>query len=555
MAPLKRGETYVVDDKEKANILNNQYCSVFSEPHKDTPQINSPQAESTIEDIVIQQIGVLNLLNKLDPSKATGPDKISARFLKEFSSEIAPALTLFFGNSLSQGDLPSEWRHAFIVPVYKGNNKERSSPESYRPVSLTSVCCKVMEHIIYSSIMKHLNDNNILSDEQHGFRNNRFCESQLLITINDFATRLNDKEQIDTILLDFSKAFDKVNHYKLGLKLSHYGIKGNCLKWILSFLNGRTQQVVLNGTFSNPADVISGVPQGTVLGPLLFLLYINDMPAFLKSCLRLFADDAYLYRCIKSLLDMYYLQDDLNQLQTWERNWDMEFHPQKCKLLSITNKTKPVATTYTIHDEALKSVETAKYLGVTLHKKLKWNKHVSNICSKAHQRRSFLQRNLRGCSKRIKIMTYKTYVLPIIMYASSVWDPTGPSNNGLRLKLESVQRKAARFVYNNWSWEASPTTMMKELKWRPTELLRKISSLVMLHKIINKNIDIPKTMLPKRSRDGLKFQQTFGRILAYSNSFVPMVTKWWNELPLSIISLNNELEFKSKITEHFKVAN
>ena len=200
VAPLKRGETYVVDDKEKANILNNQYCSVFSEPHKDTPQINSPQAESTIEDIVIQQIGVLNLLNKLDPSKATGPDKISARFLKEFSSEIAPALTLFFGNSLSQGNLPSEWRHAFIVPVYKGNIKERSSPESYRPLSLTSVCCKVMEPIIYSSIMKHLNDNNILSDEQHGFRNNRSCESQLLITINDFATRLNDKEQIDSII-------------------------------------------------------------------------------------------------------------------------------------------------------------------------------------------------------------------------------------------------------------------------------------------------------------------------------------------------------------------
>ena len=199
--------------------MNQQYCSVFSAPNRDIPPINSPESTEFIESIDIHEEGVLNLLRKLDPSKATGPDKISSRFLKEFALEITPALTLFFVNSLSQGDLPSDY--AFIVPVYKGSNKIRSSPESYRPVSLTSICCKVMEHIIYSSIMKHLNRNNILCDEQHGFRNGRSCESQLLITVNDFAEGLNDKQQIDSILLDFSKAFDKVNHYKLGLKLKH----------------------------------------------------------------------------------------------------------------------------------------------------------------------------------------------------------------------------------------------------------------------------------------------------------------------------------------------
>ena len=296
-----------------------------------------------------------------------------------------------------------------------------------------------MEHVVYSSVVKHLNDNNILCDKQHGFRNNRSCESQLLIASNDFAAGLNDKQQIDSILLDFSKAFDKVNHFKLGLKLSHYGIKGNCLKWIISFLKESTQQVVLNGSFSDPAAVMSGVPQGTVLGPLLFLLYINDMPALLNSLLKLFADDSYLYRHIKSILDMHCLQDDLDKLQDWEQNWDMEFHPQKCKLLSITNKTKPIPTEYNIHGETLESVETAKYLGLTLHKKLKWNKHISIICSKAHQRRSFLQRTLRGCSKKTKIQAYRTYVLPMIMYASSVWNPTGSTSTGLQNELETVQ--------------------------------------------------------------------------------------------------------------------
>ena len=508
-----------------------------------------------MEDIQIHQNGVTNLLKKLNPSKATGPDKIPARLLKEFAEEISPGLTMFFSNSLDQGDLPSDWRLAFIVPAYKGNNKERSSPESYRPVSLTSICCKIMEHIICSCVMKHLDNNNVLSDCQHGFRNNRSCESQLLITINDFARGINDKQQIDSILLDFSKAFDKVNHYKLGLKLKHYGIKGNCLNWIISFLKNRSQQVILNGSFSDPAEVLSGVPQGTVLGPLLFLIYINDMPALLHSILRLFADDAFLYRCIKSILDMYYLQEDLNQLQTWEHNWDMEFHPQKCKLLSIINKTKPLPTSYTIHEETLESVESAKYLGITLEKRLKWNKHVASICSKANQRRAFLQRNLRGCTKQTKIKAYKTYVLPTIMYASSVWNPVGESNMGLRNQLESVQRKAARFVNSDWSWESSPTEMIKKMKWISTDCQRQINSLYMLHKIINSNIAVPITMLPKFSRDSTKFQQSLGRVLAYSNSFVPTTTKWWNNLPASIRSITDTDLFKTKLTEYLTSSN
>ena len=214
------------------------------------------------------------------------------------------------------------------------------------------------------------------------------------IRTRNLAENLNASLQTDSVLLDFSKAFDKVNHHKLCLKLAHYGIKGKCLTWIRAFLSGRTQQVVLNGQLSDKAKVISGVPQGTVLGPLLFLVYINDMPSYVDSQIRLFADDAYLYRVIKSLHDSNILQNDLEQLQVWERLWDMEFHPQKCKVLSITNKTKPLKTSYMIHNEHLENVKNAKYLGVTLDKKLKWNVHVSTVCKKATQKRIFLQRNM-----------------------------------------------------------------------------------------------------------------------------------------------------------------
>jgi len=190
-------------------------------------------------------------------------------------------------------------------------------------------------------------------------------------------------------------------------------------------LNDRTQSVVINGNQSKWEKVTSGVPQGTVLGPLLFLVYINDLPLHVNSNIKLFADDSYLYRTIKSLEDTLILQRDLDALSKWEIDWSMEFHPEKCKFLRITNKNKPVVSEYQIHGKTLELVDSAKYLGVNIHKKLSWKPHVNSICHKANQKRAFLQRNLRGCNKSIKAKCYDIYIKPIIMYASPVWNPVG----------------------------------------------------------------------------------------------------------------------------------
>ena len=175
--------------------------------------------------------------------------------MKEFAEELTPALKLIFSSSLERGELPKDWLHAHVSPIYKGGNKDRCLPESYRPVSLTSISCKILEHIIYSNIIKHLNKHNAITEVQHGFREKRSCESQLLITVNDFAKALNNGDQMDTILLDFSKAFGKVDHQKLCLKLAHYSIKGKSLNWIQSFLSGRAQQVILNGKSSEKSTL------------------------------------------------------------------------------------------------------------------------------------------------------------------------------------------------------------------------------------------------------------------------------------------------------------
>ena len=217
------------------------------------------------------------------------------------------------------------------------------------------------------------------------------------MTINDLAKSLNEGNQIDSVLLDFSKAIDKVDHHKLSLKLEHYGIRGKTLKWIQHYLHDRTQTVVLNGKNSEKTPVVSGVPQGTVLGPLLFLVYINDLPSIVDSQIRLFADDALIYRKINLVNDTKQLQSDIEKLLEWESNWSMEFNPDKCKVLRITNKRNITISNYIMRNQILEVVESAKYLGVFINKKLSWNKHIDYTAKRANQVRCFIQHNLRTC--------------------------------------------------------------------------------------------------------------------------------------------------------------
>ena len=232
-----------------------------------------------------------------------------------------------------------------------------------------------MEHIIASGLTKHFNQNDILYDLQHGFRERRSCETQLLQLIDDLARNMTEGKQTDLILLDFSKAFDKVNHLKLLYKLQVHGVQGRTLGWIESFLLGRSQTVVLNGESSDELPVLSGVPQGSVLGPILFLLYINDLPENLQSQVRLFADDTAVYLAVQGPDGSEKLQNDLNLLQEWEEKWDMEFNPSKCQVLHITRSRRPIRYNYTMHGQTLDSVEKARYLGVDISSDLSFSHH------------------------------------------------------------------------------------------------------------------------------------------------------------------------------------
>ena len=435
-----------------------------------------------------------------------------------------------------------------MAPIFKKGDK--SKPSNYRPVSLTSVCCKVLEHVIHSHLMKFFENNNILTDAQHGFRKYRSCESQLITTVQDLASGIDKSEQIDAVLLDFSKAFDKVPHRRLAAKLHHYGVRGNTLLWTQSFLADRSQKVIVEGQSSASAPVTSGVPQGTVLGPLLFLVYINDLPSKVQSTARLFADDCLLYRTIKSNQDSDILQQDLDNLQKWESDWLMHFNPDKCEVIRITNKRRTINGTYTIHDQPLGHTNQAKYLGVTISNNLSWNDHIDKATKKANNTTAFLRRNLSSCPKAIKEKCYTTLVRPQVEYSATVWDPHTSANIN---KLEAVQRRAARFVSSDYSPTSSVTSMLDRLGWESLEQRRQKAKVVMMYRIVHSLIAIPSAPLLQplgaaTRGHSYRYRTPYTRTTTYRESFYPSGIRLWNQLPESVTCAKSLDSFKSGIS-------
>ena len=550
MPPLKESGKLITDPHDKAELLNKTFNVAFSEGQRYTdseaavkcPLLLDKDAHPTMKDFHITTPGVEKLLANLDPNKAPGPDGISPRILKTLAPEAAPILSVIYEHSHKTGDVPEDWRTAHVTPIYKKG--EHYKPSNYRPVSLTSVPCKLMEHIIVTNVMSHLETNEILAPQQHGFRKRHSCETQLLELTEEINSNLDSGLQTDVVVLDFAKAFDKVNHSLLVHKLQHYGIKGNTCRWINNFLSDRKQAVVVEGTKSDYISVRSGVPQGSVLGPCLFLAYINDLPTQVKSNTRLFADDTAIDRPICNSEDHQSLQKDLNALEDWEERWDMRFHPDKCTTLSANrSKTQSVKPVYTLHGQTLAQVDSVKYLGVTLQKDGNWNEHIKSTTTKASQTLGFLGRNLRISCKSIKEQAYKMLVRPVLEYAAAVWDPH--TKQDIK-EVEKVQRRAARFVLRRYHNTSSVSDMLTTLKWPALTDRRRHARLRHMYKTLNGLSSVLNTKIihaPPRSRRCHNQQIT--RVTSRNGSdyrlqsFLPRTIRDWNNLTSHIVSASN----------------
>ena len=405
----------ISDGGLKSEILNSQFSSVFTkEDLENFPEMGSHPTPG-LGSLIISEQGVLKQLSSLNPNKGSGPDQIPPWFLQTFATYIASILTDIFQDSIDSGTVPRRWKEANVCAVFK--KRKKSDPENYRPISLTCVASQMLEHIVHSFIMKHLNHHILLTDchGQHGFRAKRSTEMQLILTLHDMAkTILDQSSSIHAAVLDFAKAFDKVPHSRLLRKLQYYGIQGSLLNWLESFLTQRFQSVVCEGQISSQCPVTSG--------PLLFLLYINDLPDNVQSSLRLFADDALLYGIVASDADCDLLQSDLRRVESWQYHWQMEFNPSKCKIVTISQKNNPPQRKYVFCGVDLEQVDSLPYLGVTISNKLKWSAHVSITAAKANKSLGTIQRNLWNCSKNVKEVAYTSLVRPKLEYASAAWD-------------------------------------------------------------------------------------------------------------------------------------
>ena len=406
--------------------------------------------------------------------------------------------------------------------------------------------------------MEFLSTNDKLSPYQHGFRSGHSPQTQLLESVHEWAKCLDNGASSHVVFTDFSKAFDTVRHQCLLLKLEHIGISGNLLKWFDHFLTNRRQRVVIDGYSSHWLTVTSGVPQGTILGPLLFLIYVDDIGNGLSSTVRLFADDCTLYREVRSLQDCTLLQQDINKLHSWTQKWQLALNTNKCKVMNISLKKKALPFTYCINNNPLEWVDVIKCLGVKIHRKLSWADHVTEITSRASQILNLLRRSMHGCHKDAKSIAYTALVRPHLEYSSPVWTP---HHQKLIDSIEKIQKRAARWIcgtkWNNtdYCWSTPYANLCSDLQWTTLERRRSIASCCQVYKIIHSMgcITFDKYFtwkkIPSRIHPYVLSIPT-SRINVYRSSFFISVQHLWNKLPTDVVDTLNFHSFKFKLT-HF----
>ena len=412
------------DPTKMCNLLQKQYTKAFSDPNSGTkkPPHNADPNKPTLEDIVFTEEDIIWAISQIPLHSAPGPDKIPSLLLKECKKEIAPALLIIWRKSLDTGEIPEILKKQSIIPIHKKESK--ALPANYRPISLTSHITKLFERIIRRHIVYFLESNYIIHKSQHGFRPCRSCLTQLLDHFDNILSIIEANKNADVIYLDLSKAFDKVNHSILMHKINQIGITGKVNAWINSFLSNRTQQVVIDGATSDPEKVLSGVPQGTVLGPVLFIIYMNDLHSVVKhSLLKCFADDSKLVKSIENLQDRAQLIEDLHAVLQWTKDNSMEFNADKFQLIQH-GKNEDMKTSYNLpNNQELTKSDSVKDLGTLISDNLTWRENINTLTTNATSYANWILRTIRSRESEVMLTMYRGYVLSRLEYNSAVWSP------------------------------------------------------------------------------------------------------------------------------------
>ncbi len=541
-------------DEEKANTLSKQFASVFTqESENNFSDIRDQDLSWELERIQITEENVSKKLKKLKVGKSPGPDNIHPYVLHELHEILAQPLAMIFRYSVQNGKLPKEWKDAYISAIYKKG--DRKEPVNYRPVSLTSVICKVLESIIRDHLVAHMKRNKLFSSRQFGFIQGRATTLQLLNVLDTWTEIIDKKGSIDVIYMDFQKAFDKVPHHRLIKKIESYGIKGELLDWVKDFLRNRKQQVVVNGQKSGKMDVTSGIPQGSVLGPLLFVIFINDLPDVVQNCETfMFADDTKLFRQVKSKEEEQMLQSDLSKLETWSNDWLLKFHPQKCKVMTLGYGSNTSTTQYTMNDGnggsiVLDRVSNEKDIGVTIDSKLSFETHIHEKINRANKMMGLIRRTFDNLNEETFSLLYKGLVRPHLEYANAVWAPYKKKDIKA---IENVQRRATKQIpsLKHLSYE----DRLKKLRLPTLRYRRARGDMIEYFKImggiydpeVTKFLPAGRTTEVTRGHNKRVFVRQ-ARVNLRKNVFGIRNVINWNELPKNVVAAPNVMSFERRL--------
>lgn len=535
---LDKAEIFAeIFSKSLSNNTNTcNYCINNEKINNDKPSIT---------DITFDILDVIQILNKL-PNKGTSPDNVNYKVIKNSKHILAPYLLELFRISLDEGKVPNIWKTSIITPIFKKGDK--FNPENYRPISITCCMCRIMEKILSKYITQFLIVNNLINKYQYGFIKNRSTTSQFVSTLEDWYDAIFNRKNIDCIFIDFQKAFDSVPHDLLLKKLFNIGIQGKILKWIAEFLTLRTFQVKIGEDLSYKRNITTGVPQGSVLGPLLFLIYINDLPDVIPNgvSIRMFADDVKVYVVHNTKTERSQLTTAIKSIEVWAKTWKIGIAPNKTFVIHI-GKNNP-KDQYRINDANISEVESIRDLGIIIDNKLKFDTHINKIIRNAYYRVQFLFKVIKSRSSITWIKVYKSYIRPLLEYAPEAWNPLQISDIK---KLEKCQKYFTKILLTKCGLPYINYHERLEYFKLPTlENRRKTYDLVLAYKIINGYTYVPNKIFNISNRETnnskiriiSKTQNKFS-----SKSFVNRTAIAWNVLDKETILSSTPFLFKNKL--------
>lgn len=553
-------------DSDKAEVLASFFASQCSTPISEAgidPGAPYPLLENhpIFRLRPISEGEVLKILQHLPVNKSSGGHEISNRVLRETALFIARSLTYLFNFSVVSRVFPTEWKSAVVTPIFKNRGSSRE-PTNYRPVSILHPVGKILDGIQSNRLLKFLVKNGLLSEHQFGFLPGRSTTQQLLYLSDKWARALANGHSVGAVFMDFHKAFDKVWHSGLLHKLASRGVDACALAWLNDYLSGRTLSVRVGGKTSNSYPITAGVPQGSHLGPVLFLAFIDDLPSETLASTELYADDALLHSVLSRATDIEELQSSVNLASAWAQIWRGRFAPAKTVALGIGNGAKALLqdAQLRIDGSVITVVDAHKHLGVFISSDLRWSHHVQAVILSTKKRAGLLRLMASDLPKIVSSELYLHFIRPSLEYACQVWHAALPSD--LALSLERLQASIARSILHA-PWTTPKHQLLEALDWPSLRWRRSVACVVYLHRLLRqkskRNVLLSNALFPFHcsisTRDVRKPYQLIlphARTSLYIKSFFFHSSLLWNTLPHSLQSLKSNIQFKRSLEEHWR---